>query len=184
MRPLSAPSVTRRWWVAGAGVVLLAGLMPAAADAAPKPTRAVGSADQGSRGEALANYDSRAELNADARKAEPTAKASGLAAQRLAAADKPASPARKLRDSLGIQGIVDIDGATGTPRRVTRLDGFLTAADRKKPDAIARAYVKAHADVFGLTAAGVDALRLRRDYVDLAGTHHLSYQQSVDGVPA
>jgi len=163
--------------------VLLAGLLPAAADAAPKPTRAVGSADQAAKGEELANYDSRTEVNADAKSVAVAAKAANAAALRVAAADKPASPARKLRDSLGVQGVVDIDNATGTPRNVAKLDGFLTAASRQKPEAIARGYLKAHLDVFGLTAAGVDALKLRQDYVDIEDTHHLSFQQSVDGVP-
>src|SRR5690349_1576860 len=122
MRPLSAPSLTRRWWAAGAGVVLLAGMLPAAADAAAKPIKAVGSADQAAKGEELANYDSRAELNADTKNVAAT-KAAGLAAQRIAAAEKPASPARKLRESLGVQGIVDIDNATGTPRRVAKING-------------------------------------------------------------
>ena len=163
--------------------MLLAGLLPAAADAAPKPTRAVGSADQAAKGDELANYDSRTEVNADAKSVAVATKAANAAALRLAAADKPASPARKLRDSLGIQGIVDLDNATGTPRRVAKLDGFLTAASRQKPETIARNYLKAHLDVFGLTAAGVDALKLRQDYVDIENTHHLSFQQSVAGVP-
>src|SRR4051794_12866343 len=141
MRPLSAPSLTRRWWAAGAGVVLLAGLLPAAADAAAKPTQAVGSADQAAKGEELANYDSRAELNADTKNVAAATKSAGLAAQRIAAAAKPASPARKLREALGVQGIVDIDNATGTPRRVAKINGFLTAASRKSPEAIARAYI-------------------------------------------
>jgi extracellular elastinolytic metalloproteinase len=168
---------------AGAGVVLLAGLLPAAADAAPKPARAVGASDPTTKGEDLANYDSRTAVNADLTSPAVSTKATGLAARRVAAAEKPASPARKLRDSLGIQGIVDIDNATGTPRRVARLDGFLTAASKRKPETIARDYVKAHADVFGLSADAVAKLSLRQDYVDIEKTHHLSFQQTVDGVP-
>ena len=162
--------------------MLLAGLLPAVADAAPKPTRAVGSADQAAKGEELANYDSRTAVNANAKSAAVTTKAAPLAAQRLATAAKPASAARKLRDALGIQGIVDLDNATGTPRRVAKIDGFLTAASRKKPETIARNYLKAHSDVFGLSAAAVNALKLRQDYVDIEKTHHLSFQQSVGGV--
>ncbi|RZU52941.1 carboxypeptidase family protein [Krasilnikovia cinnamomea] len=183
MRPLSAPSLNRRWGAAAAGVVLLAGLLPAQADAAPKPRSAAGAADKPSNGEALANYDSRDYLNPPAAKPAVTTKAAGVAAQRLTAAAKPGSPARKLRHKLGVQGIVDLDRATGTPRRVTKLDGFLTGPSRKRPEAIARAYVKANADVFGLSATAVDDLTLRKDYVDIEGTHHLSFIQSVDGVP-
>ncbi|GAB1646005.1 hypothetical protein KRMM14A1259_64280 [Krasilnikovia sp. MM14-A1259] len=180
---MSAPSLNRRWGAAAAGVVLLAGLLPAQADAAPKPRSAAGTADKPSKGEALENYDSRDFLNPPAAKPAVTTKTGAVAAQRLAAAARPGSPARKLRDKLGVQGIVDMDRATGTPRRVTKLDGFLTAASSKKPEAVARGYVKANSDVFGLSATAVDQLQLRQDYVDVAGTHHLSFIQSVDGVP-
>jgi extracellular elastinolytic metalloproteinase len=82
-----------------------------------------------------------------------------------------------------VQGVVDIDRATGTPRRVARLDGFLTAASKKKPVDIALGYVAAHSDVFGLDAAALAHLSLRQDYVDVAGTHHLSFVQTADGLP-
>jgi extracellular elastinolytic metalloproteinase len=109
------------------------------------------------------------------------ASATGNANQRLA--PQPSAEAiAKLHDSLGVQGIVDIDPATRTARRVARLDGFLTGPSRKPPVQIAKAYLKAHPEVFGLSAAEVDALRLRQDYKDIAGTHHLSFQQVVDGV--
>ncbi|BFU46036.1 M36 family metallopeptidase [Krasilnikovia sp. MM14-A1004] len=184
MKPLSAPSLNRRWGAAAAGVILFAGLLPAQADAAPKPKGAVGAADRTTQGEELANYDSRDTLNLPGAKPSIAAKAEGarVTAQRLTAAVKPGSPARKLRDQLGVQGIVDIDNATGTPRRVAKLDGFLTAASRKKPATIVRDYLKAHTDVFGLNAAAVDQLQLRKDYVDIAGTHHLSFVQRVAGV--
>ena len=162
--------------------MLLAGLLPAAAMAAPEPINAVEAATPAAKGEELANYDSRTGVNADAKSAAVATKSAGVAAQRLAAAVKPASAVRKLRDSLGVQGVVSIDKATGTPREIAKLDGFLTAASGKKPEAIARAYFKAHADVFGLSAAGIDALKLRQSYKDIAGTTHLSFQQSVDGV--
>jgi hypothetical protein len=162
--------------------VLLAGLLPAAAQAAPKPVSAVGAAKPAAKGDELANYDSRTAINAAATSPAVTTKAAGVAALRVAAADKPASAARKLRDALGIQGIVDIDKATGTPSEVAKLDGFLTAASKAKPEKIARAYLKAHTDVFGLSAAAVDALKLRQNYRDISGTHHLSFEQTVGGV--
>src|SRR5207248_8570492 len=88
-----------------------------------------------------------------------------------------------LRTELGRQGVVSMDPLTGTARSVSRLDGFLSGASGRPADAIARDYVRAHRDVFGLDAAGVSGLTLRRDYVDIAGSHHLSYVQSVAGVP-
>jgi len=99
----------------------------------------------------------------------------------LRAAPQPAAVAQ-LRDSLGLQGIVDIDPATRTARRVARLDGLLTGPSSKPATTIATAYIVAHPEVFGLSASQVAALRLRQDYVDIDGSHHLSFQQVVAGV--
>jgi len=164
----------RRWCAAAASAVLLAGLLPAQASAAPEPGPLTGRGAAVPGTEERANYDSRSAIR------KPPGAA---AAKRAVAAEAPGGAARKLRAALGVQGIVDIDEATGTPRRVARLDGFLTAAADGKPETIAREYVKAHAGVFGLSAAAVDGLTLRKDYVDVAGTHHLSFVQTVDGVP-
>ncbi|MCU7723563.1 M36 family metallopeptidase [Actinoplanes sp. KI2] len=167
------PTVTRRMGAAAAGVVLLAGLLPAAAQAAKDQKQVPGKTQQ----QRLADYDSRESVGAAA-SAQPTAA--------LRAAVVPsASPSavNKLRDSLGVQGIVDVDRSTGTPRRVARLDGFLTGPSTQKPSTIALDYLAAHQDVFGLNAASVANLTLRQDYVDVEGTHHLSFVQSVGGVP-
>ena len=96
---------------------------------------------------------------------------------------RPKAGLRTLRNQLGIQGIVDMDGLTATPRRVARVDGFLTGRSAKKPATIALDYVRARPDVFGLSAAEASRLTLRKDYVDIAGTHHLSFVQTVNGVP-
>ncbi|NMO53340.1 hypothetical protein HH310_19370 [Actinoplanes sp. TBRC 11911] len=88
-----------------------------------------------------------------------------------------------LHDQLGVQGIVAIDHATDTPRQVARLDGFLTGPSKKTPVDVALGYIAAHQDVFGLDNAGIAALRLRDDYTDIEGTHHLSFVQEVGGVP-
>jgi extracellular elastinolytic metalloproteinase len=159
---------------AAAGVVLLAGLVPAVAQAAPTGA-AVGATDR--QPERRADYDSRESLGAAAA-AQPTA-----TLRAKVVAEPAADAVRALRDSLGVQGIVDIDRSTGTARRVARLDGFLTGPSRKKPTQIALDYVRAHPDIFGLDAAGVAGLKLRQDYTDIEGTHHLSFVQTVDGVP-
>jgi len=104
----------------------------------------------------------------------------------LRAAKQSASPkagVRRLRTELGNQGVIDIDPLTGTARSVARLDGFLTAASRKPAPFVALAYVRANPDVFGLDAAAVDRLKLRNDYKDINGTHHLSFIQEIQGVP-
>jgi hypothetical protein len=142
---------------AAAGTVLLAGLLPAQAHAATSPaapTRAVQKKD----------FDSRQGM---------------IAAPAVASLKATTTTANTLANQLGVQGIVDVDKSTGTPRRVAKLDGFLTAPSRQKPAEIALAYVRAHADLFG----SLSGLTLRQDYVDIDGTHHLSFQQIAGGVP-
>ncbi len=182
MKALSAPAGRRRWWAAGASAVVMAGLLPVVAHAATTPTPAADPAAQASKREELLNYDSRTQVNANPKHAIVTKKAAGVALTRIAAAEKPASSVHQLRASLGTQGIVDIDNATGTPRRVAKLDGYLTAASSAKPETIARNYLLAHADVFGLSVAAVNALRVLKSYQDIVGTSHVSFQQSVAGV--
>ncbi|GIF23572.1 hypothetical protein BJ973_004181 [Actinoplanes tereljensis] len=80
------------------------------------------------------------------------------------------------------QGIVAFDARTGAVRQIATLDGFLTAASSAAPEKVARDYLAAHRTVFGPGAAGLAGLRLRKDYLDIEGTHHLSFTQNVDGV--
>ncbi len=160
---------------AAAGVFLLAALLPAQAQAAPLPGAVQGATD--AKSQRRADYDSRANLAAAA-VAQPTA-----ALNRALVAQPSAAAVNTLRDSLGVQGIIDVDRATGTPRRVAKLDGFLTGPSKKKPVTIALDYIKAHPEVFGLNAAALAGLELRQDYVDVEGTHHLSWVQVADGVP-
>ena len=168
--------MTRRIGAAAAGAVLLAGLLPAQAHAqAPAPTAA--NRENGATPQRRADYDSRTTLAAAAA-AQPTA-----SLRRAMIAEPSGAAVRTLRDQLGVQGVVDIDQGTGTPRRVARLDGFLTAASRRQPAAIALGYVRAHADVFGLDDAALARLSLRQDYVDIDRTHHLSFVQTIGGVP-
>ena len=91
--------------------------------------------------------------------------------------------AQTLRETLGLQGVVDMDGLTGTPRQVARLDGFLTERSSAPAAGIALEYVRTHAGAFGLDTRDIAALKLRRDYVDIEGIHHLSWVQSAGGVP-
>lgn len=159
LRPLSVPTVTRRVGAATAGVLLLAGLLPTQAQAhareqAPKPAPTQAKSNKRS-----ADYDSRENA--------------------VTAIKTPTNAVRKLHDQLGVQGVVDMNEVTGTPRRVTKLDGFLTGTSTAKPESIALGYVKAHADVFG----NLSGLTLRQDYTDIDGTHHLSFVQTIDGIP-
>ncbi len=90
---------------------------------------------------------------------------------------------RRLQDRLGPQGLLELDPATGTARQVARLDGYLTPSSDDAPADIVRKYLRVHPDVFGLSADQVRDLTLRGQYTDVAGTHHLSFVQSVDGLP-
>src|SRR4029453_16256332 len=86
------------------------------------------------RGRAHQNYDAR-----------------GGPAVRDRAATLTASPTpalRALESSLGGHGVVALDGRTGTPRVVGRLDGFLTGPSRDRGAKVALDYVRANAAVF------------------------------------
>jgi extracellular elastinolytic metalloproteinase len=150
--------------VAVLGLALVPGAGPADARApqAAKPHAK-------SSGEHLRNYDSRT----------TGANREALEARKAA---HPSAGVLALRKQLGTQGIIDIDPITATPRLLTRLDGFLTRPSGKSPVAIALSYVRHHQDVFGLNRSEVANLTLRKDYVDIGGTHHLSFTQSVNGV--
>ena len=102
-----------------------------------------------------------------------------------AAAGEPASgPAESLRTSLGLQGVVDVDPLTGTPRVVARLDGFLTGPSADDADAIVLDYVRAQETVFGLDDDDLRGLRLVRDETDAFGVRHLLWAQEAGGIRA
>ncbi len=89
-----------------------------------------------------------------------------------------------LAGRLGSQAVVSPDPATGTLRYVGRLDGFLTGPSSEPAAAIALDYVQRHLAAFGLGASDLKTFRFREDYVDVLGTHHLSWVQTVGGVQA
>ncbi|MEU8222190.1 M36 family metallopeptidase [Kribbella sp. NPDC048915] len=95
---------------------------------------------------------------------------------------KETAAAKKFRDSLGTQGVVEVDPNTGTPAQVTKLNGFLTGKSAKQAKVVALDYVKAHPEIFKLSDADLATLKLRKDYVDDLGTHHIFWTQVVDGV--
>ncbi len=75
-----------------------------------------------------------------------------------------------------------LDPLTATASFVGKTNGFLTGPSAAPAGVVGLDYVKANAAALGLTANGVAALELSRDYVDILGTHHLSYVQKVNGV--
>jgi len=140
-----------------------------------KPTKPAGGSGAGA-----SNISDKADFY-DSRQDPNVAKVLATRAANMAA--QPKSGITALRKQLGIQGVVSVDPLTGTARSVSRLDGFLTTPSKKAARTIALDYVSAHVDVFGLDAAAIARLQLRRDYVDIAGTHHLSFEQTVAGIP-
>ena len=102
-------------------------------------------------------------------------------ARKLAESPNPAVEA--LRDTLGSEGVIDVDPLTSTPRMVGRLDGFLTGPSSASPSSVALGYVSANAAAFGLSPETMRGLELARDYVSIDGVHHLFYVQKVNGVP-
>ncbi len=89
-----------------------------------------------------------------------------------------------LAERLGSQGVVIGDAQTGTLRMVGRLDGFLTGASARPAAQVAMDYVRAHLRAFGLDRADLRTFHLRKDYVDIVGTHHVSWTQRAGGVTA
>jgi len=163
----------RRLIGTGAAALLCLGLLPAAAAQAGKAEVGKASPIGAAKGEHPGSYDARSDKSI----------APALAARSALLAAKPSTGVAQLRGQLGIQGIVNIDPLTATPRQVARIDGFLTTKSSKSPKTIALNYLTAHSDVFGLSASQVSGLQLRKDYRDISGTHHLSFQQVVGGVP-
>ena len=113
-----------------------------------------------------ANYDVRAATAVADRAAE-------LAAH-------PSAAVAALERSLGTQGVVSLDGLTGTPRIVGRLDGFLTGPSNASAAQVGLDYVRAHADVFRID---VSSLQQTRETVSPNGNRHIWWRQVVNGIP-
>ncbi|ELP62817.1 M36 family metallopeptidase [Streptomyces turgidiscabies] len=160
-------------FTATAGLSLAVALLPGGASAAPGDPAGRPAADSGAPAGSPAG-DSPALI--------PSQQSLARSDARLTKAEQRPG-VRQLRKQLGAQGVLELDPDTGTARQVARLDGYLTSASGATPEDIARRYLRAHPDVFGLTAAQVEGLTLRKQYTDVAGIRHLSFVQSVDGVP-
>jgi extracellular elastinolytic metalloproteinase len=106
-----------------------------------------------------------------------------LRARATTLAASPSIAVTKLGHQLGLQGAISIDPLTGTPRMVGRLDGFLTGPSAAPASAVALGYVSGHPKVFKLSPRSMAGLRLVRNYVDVAGTHHLGWAQTLHGIP-
>jgi extracellular elastinolytic metalloproteinase len=164
---LKTPS--RRTIAIASSVAVCAALVPVAtyafANTRPQPAAAMGV-------ETVQNYDARSD--------GPAKKV--LAARSAAIAARPTPGIKALRNQLGQEAIIQIDPLTNTPRRVSRIDGFLTGPSSAAPADIALNYVRTHSDVFNLSPAQVNSLILSRKYVDVEETTHLFFTQQVGGI--
>ncbi len=97
--------------------------------------------------------------------------------------DPATADLRALRSLATPTPLVSINPTTGTPDNLTSLNGYLTSRSNASPRRIVLTYVRDHASALGLTGADVGTLRLRSTYRDPAGIQHLSWIQTIDGVP-
>src|SRR5215218_3445 len=90
----------------------------------------------------------------------------------------------ELTQRLGIEAHVGTDPVGGGIRVLDRTDGFLSGPRAGDPADSALAYVRAHADVFGLSDADLAALRLSDRSTSNDGVTHLTWVPESGGVPA
>jgi hypothetical protein len=83
---------------------------------------------------------------------------------------------------LGTQAVIQPDALTGTLRFVGRLDGYLTRPSRRPASRVAMGFVRSNLAAFGLSRPDLRTFRFAGDYVDVSGTHHLSWTQASHGV--
>ncbi len=107
--------------------------------------------------------------------ARTTGSAVGVSARTAAARSS-------LARSMGTMGVIQSDRTTGTLRFVGRLDGYLTSKSTRSASSVALRYVRTNRVAFGLRGPDLRSFRLQRDYVDISGTHHLSWVQRAGGL--
>ncbi len=90
-------------------------------------------------------------------------------------------PARALQKSIPGKAVFDIDGTTGTVRILSRLDGFLSGRSNDPAKKVALKFVKQNHAALGLTTNDLKTFKLKREYVDIAGIHHLYWIQRIGG---
>ena len=115
-----------------------------------------------------------------------SARAQGKPFYDVRAQAKPAAPsaaARALERRLGEQAVVELDGVTGTPRMLARLDGTLSGPAAGDAEDVALRYVRANLAGLGLKEADLDALE-PAETTRVGGITTVRWRQGVDGVLA
>jgi len=87
-----------------------------------------------------------------------------------------------LAGRLGPHSVIVSDDITGTLRMVGRLDGYLTGPSSRRTSDVAMGFVRSNLRAFGLAKTDLPTFHLRQDYVDIGGTHHISWTQSWHGI--
>ncbi len=170
IRPSRLPRRVLAVLAVGAAAVALVGPARAGTVADEAAAEGNGSAFAGTQGghERMGDYDARAVT---------TTTAHGEALLRSAS-----DATNRLTDLVGVNAMVDVDPLTGTPRQLGSWEGYLTGPSSASARTVVLDYVRAHLGALGLTSADLRTFRLANDYVDVEGTHHLSWTQTVRGV--
>jgi hypothetical protein len=90
-------------------------------------------------------------------------------------------PVRAFQEALPGRAVFDIDGTTGTVRMLARLDGYLSGKSKNPAKKVALRFVKQNHAALGLTTNDLKSFKLKREYVDIEGVHHLSWIQRIGG---
>jgi extracellular elastinolytic metalloproteinase len=78
---------------------------------------------------------------------------------------------------------INWDSTFGTPSIIVKEKGYLSEKTEGDTETIARNWLKDNAALFGLTAANIDTLKIRRNYaVNETGLHPVTFQQTFNGV--
>ena len=88
---------------------------------------------------------------------------------------------RAFAKSLPDTAILDFDGTTGTVRMLAQLDGYLTGKSKDPAKKVALKFVRQNHDALNLTTGDLKTFKLKREYVDIEGVHHLYWIQRIGG---
>jgi extracellular elastinolytic metalloproteinase len=154
------------------GVAGVASAGTASQASQPAATSALPTGTAPSSHERMGFYDAR----------EPSGTAEMSLAQSVVA-DVSSASLGALRRLAGSTPIVSLDSVTGTVDNLTSLDGYLTGRSDRSASGIVLGYVRDNLDALGLTAGDVGTFGLRSSYRDAAGIRHLSWIQTIDGIP-
>ncbi|MEH0829495.1 MULTISPECIES: M36 family metallopeptidase [unclassified Micromonospora] len=99
--------------------------------------------------------------------------------------DAQLAAVRELVAAAGAGTRVSWDGRFGTPRTIRKDGGWLTGPRSGKPVEVARSFIDANRETFGLSTTDVAELTVVRDHELVGtGTHVVNFAQTYAGLPA